>query len=170
MDLHMRMAITQDLELIVPLVGAYHEFERINSAESERRSSVWTLLNNPAFGAIWLIYADKKLVGYIALCRGYSIEFNGFDAFVDEFYLYPEFRGKGIGTWVLEAIKQKAREIDVNALHLEVARNNANARKLYAKAGFEARENYVLMTATLGEHHPKAGRVIEAKFLPGRHP
>ena len=66
---------------------------------------------------------------------------------MDEFYLVPEIRGMGVGTWVLDVvIKQKAGELDVNALHLEVARDNRCARRLYAKAGFKAREKYMLMS------------------------
>ena len=56
---------------------------------------------------------------------------------------------QGIGRQVLGAIQNKARELDINALHLEVARDNSPARKLYASAGFVARDRYLLMTAVL---------------------
>ena len=146
MDKKIRLASDQDVANLLPLVSAYHHFERLNTSEPERESAVRRLLSNSEFGRIWLIFCDEKLSGYIVICRGFSIEFNGFDAFVDEFYLVPEIRGKGVGTWVLGVIKQKAKEFDVNALHLEVARNNSGARNLYVKAGFEAREKYVLMS------------------------
>jgi ribosomal protein S18 acetylase RimI-like enzyme len=84
------------------------------------------------------------------LCRGFSIEFNGFDAFIDEFFLLAEFRGRGIGRFVLEEIKSRARSLDINALHLEVARNNERARRLYRALGFEARDKYLLMSAKTG--------------------
>jgi ribosomal protein S18 acetylase RimI-like enzyme len=143
------LAKPRDLALLLPLVRAYHQFEEIDSTESGRESAVGRLLGDASLGGIWLIHSDATLCGYIALCRGFSIEFNGFDAFVDEFYLLPEFRGRGIGGRVLGEIKSRARELDINALHLEVARDNEPARRLYRAAGFEARDRYLLMSATL---------------------
>jgi ribosomal protein S18 acetylase RimI-like enzyme len=42
-----------------------------------------------------------------------------------------------------------ARDQGIRALELEVARDNVPARRLYARLGFEARANYVLMSANL---------------------
>lgn len=147
----LRLAEPADLDLLQPLVRSYHAFENIPSSAAERTAALRRLLADPALGGIWLIYADGAPAGYIALCRGFSIEFNGFDAFVDEFYLIPELRGQGIGGEVLRAVKQQARQMDINALHLEVAADNRRARKLYAAAGFEAREKYRLMSARLDQ-------------------
>jgi len=151
MSIDLTLARLPDLELLLPLVRAYHEFEEIASNAAGRESAVGRLLADPDLGAIWTIRADGVVCGYIALCRGFSIEFDGFDAFVDEFYLLPDFRGRGIGRFVLEEIKTHARRLDINALHLEVARGNERARRLYAAAGFETRDKYLLMSATLDD-------------------
>ncbi|MDH3387203.1 MAG: GNAT family N-acetyltransferase [Gammaproteobacteria bacterium] len=151
MKTELRQASTQDLPQLLPLVRAYHEFEHIDSSETLRESALRRLLADPGCGGIWMIHADNLLAGYIALCRGFSIEFNGFDAFIDEFYLNPEFRGKGVGKAVLEAIKQEARKLEINAIHLEVARDNDRARVLYRAAGFEARDKYLPMSLMLDD-------------------
>ncbi|MDH3218541.1 MAG: GNAT family N-acetyltransferase [Gammaproteobacteria bacterium] len=151
MKTELRQATTLDLPQLLPLVRAYHEFEHIDMSQTRRESALRRLLTNPDFGSIWMIHANNLLAGYIALCRGFSIEFNGFDAFVDEFYLDPEFRGKGIGKTALEAIKQEARKLDINTIHLEVARDNDRARAFYRAAGFEAREKYLLMSLMLDD-------------------
>ena len=111
-----------------------------------RRAAVTRLLETPALGGIWLVLEGDALAGYIALCIGFSIEFGGHDGFVDEFYLAPEYRGRGGGRHALQALIPLAAERGVNALHLEVARDNAPARALYARCGFIAREKYVLMS------------------------
>ena len=151
MKTELRLAEARDLGALQPLVRAYHAFENIPSREADCESALRRLVSDRTLGGIWLIFADGRLAGYIVLCRGFSIEFNGFDAFIDEFYLQPEFRDQGIGSHVLVAIKQQARQMEINALHLEVARNNHRARKLYAAAGFEARDRYLLMSAGLEE-------------------
>lgn len=149
MQAHLRQATTAQLDAIEPMVAAYHDFESIHSTTASRRSALRKLLQDTRLGALWLIEVGDAMAGYIVLCRGFSIEFNGFDAFVDEFYLHPEFRGQGIGREVLGAIREKARALDINAIHLEVARDNSPARRLYASAGFVARDRYLLMTAVL---------------------
>jgi ribosomal protein S18 acetylase RimI-like enzyme len=61
----------------------------------------------------------------------------------------PEYRRKGLGRQVFEHIKDEANKHDIRALHLEVARSNSNAQKLYSRANFVVRDKYLLMTATL---------------------
>lgn len=146
MQIELRRATMDDLETLLPLVTAYHEFEAIETSAEQRIDALRFLLGEQEFGALWLISEASRLAGYIVLCKGYSIEFGGFDGFVDEFYLDPEFRGRGIGKTVLERVDQLAQQLDIRALHLEVARDNQRARRLYRETGFEAREKYVLMT------------------------
>ena len=144
-----RKASKADLPQVLKLVRAYHEHEDIKLSDRQRETSVRSLINDRSLGGIWLVYSDDIPVGYIALCFGFSLEFSGREATVDEFYIMPEYRGKGLGTQVLEFIKAEAGKYDVKVLHLEVARSNKKARKLYAQAGFTAREKYVLMSIPL---------------------
>jgi GNAT superfamily N-acetyltransferase len=149
MDVKIKIALIKDLETLLPLVVEFHEFEGLQTTEVQKRTSLSTLLENSALGGIWLIWFNHQLVGYIALCFGYSIEFGGRDAFIDEFYIRTEFRGQGIGKRTLELIKIAAGDRQIRALHLEVARANPNAHQLYSHCGFETREKYVLMSAKL---------------------
>ena len=149
MDVKIDKASECNLEKLLPLVRAYHEFEKFQLTEKEREMSVRCLLADESLGRVWLVYTDGELVGYIALCVGFSIEFSGLDAFVDEFYIVPEYRGKGIGARVLELAKMEAKNLGIRALHLEVARSNIRAKNLYSRANFKARDKYVLMSVSL---------------------
>lgn len=149
MEMELKLARLEDMATLLPLVKSYHEFEQLDSTEDLRRSALSMLLSNRDLGGIWLVYSDGHVAGYIALCRGFSIEFGGFDAFVDEFFLLETYRRQGLGSAVLQAIKKEARKRDIRALHLEVARNNEPAKKLYRKLGFRARDKYVLMSVDL---------------------
>ena len=131
MEVNIIIATEDNLAELLPFVCDYHEFEELQLSNIERESSVRRLLSDRTLGGIWLVYSDSRLVGYIALCRGYSIEFAGFDAFVDEFYIHPNYRRKGVGTRALELIKIEAKRIGIRALHLEVARSNVKTQKMY---------------------------------------
>lgn len=149
MEIKIQLASKDDLSELLPFVHAYHDFEGIVLTEFERERSVRSLLSDMSLGGIWLAYEGTEIVGYIALCVGYSIEFGGLDAFVDEFYIHPNYRGKGIGKTVLEFVKVEARKMNIRALHLEVSRTNTKAREFYSRANFKAREKYVLMSVKL---------------------
>ena len=149
MNISLQQASLKDLHTITQLAQAYQAFEGFESTESDRISAIETLLSSPALGRIYLIQKQEITVGYIALCLGYSLEFCGLDAFIDEFYIEPQHRGLGIGHQALELIKENARDLQVQAVHLEVAQNNQRAHTLYRKQGFASRQKYTLMTCVL---------------------
>jgi len=78
------------------------------------------------------------------ICFSYSLEWLGRDAFVDEFYLLPEYRGRGWGRKTMVFVEDSARSLNVRALHLEVVRQNAAALQVYRKLGFKDRESTFL--------------------------
>ena len=138
-----------DVGSLLPLVEGYHLFEGIEMSVETRHGAVEALLADPALGNIWLITKSGQAIGYIALCYGYSIEFAGRDAFIDEFYIRPEYRRLGIGSRTLDVVKTEAGKKGIKALHLEVGEENAAARLLYGRHGFNMRQNFRLMSAKL---------------------
>jgi len=53
-----------------------------------------------------------------------------------DFFVAPSFRGRGVGSGLLEATEALARELGCCKLTLEVLSNNTNAKRLYTRAGF----------------------------------
>ncbi|MEM6255424.1 MAG: hypothetical protein AAF821_21125 [Cyanobacteria bacterium P01_D01_bin.156] len=86
MTVRIQLAAEKDLQLLLPLVKSYHQFEGIDTTDAHRVKSVYNLLSAPLLGCIAIILVHAQYVGYIALTFGYSIEFGGRDAFTDEFY------------------------------------------------------------------------------------
>lgn len=144
---YFQVANDSHVAALLPLVRAYHEFEQISLSEQQRHDAVLPLLGpDSQVGRVWLIFTSQKVVGYVALCFGYSIELGGRDAFIDELFLIESARGQGIGKQVLEFVIRQAASLGVAALHLEVSRANDRAKRLYSRAGFSARDRYHLMT------------------------
>ncbi|MGE0485499.1 MAG: GNAT family N-acetyltransferase [Gammaproteobacteria bacterium] len=143
------VATPTDHATLLPLVRAYHAFEGIALDDDRRAAALARLLTSPQIGRAWLIRCGAGNVGYCVVCRGFSLEFGGFDAFLDELFLLPAWRGRGLGRQVLAALPAACSGLELRALHLEVARDNDAARRLYGTAGFRARERFVLMTREL---------------------
>jgi GNAT superfamily N-acetyltransferase len=154
MAVDLRLALATDIEVLESLVTAYHDFENIQLLRSPDAcaQAIMPLLEFEHLGRIWLIHADGEIVGYIALCFGYSIEFSGRDAFIDEFFIRQPYRGKGIGRAALEQVAAHALKFNIAALHLEVAKSNTRAAKLYASAAFKPRAKYQLITLALASN------------------
>jgi ribosomal protein S18 acetylase RimI-like enzyme len=94
------------------------------------------LLADQELGQVWLILAEAGPVGYVVLTLGYSMEYGGRDAFVDDLFIQRPFRGRGFGKLALAEVRASCEERGVRALHLEVGRDNAAAHSLYRRAGF----------------------------------
>lgn len=106
------------------------------------------LLADPTPGQVWRIEQATRTIGYAILCWGYSVEYGGRDAFLDEFYILPDLRGRGLGQQVLALLEQEARARDIVALHLEVLAHEARNANLYTRAGYADRSSR-LMTRRL---------------------
>ena len=108
-------------------------------------------LSLPAFGKVWVLGEESKPVGYIVLRLGFSFEFHGHDAFIDELYVDAARRRRGFGRQAVESVERKAREMGVNALHLEVDDGNAPALELYRRAGYQDHHRFLMTKWLNGE-------------------
>jgi GNAT superfamily N-acetyltransferase len=131
-------ASPSDLRALLPLVDAFQREEGYAAGDDALRRSVSELLSDSLRGSVLIARENERALGYAALCFGYSIEFHGRDAFVDELYVVPEKRGAGLGRALLRALETEARSCGVVQLHLEVKLGNAAARRLYIAENFAA--------------------------------
>ena len=110
-------------------------------------------LGDPSVGRAWVFYDDKTPVGYIALTFGYSFEYHGRDAFIDELYIEPQYRRQGIGRRTMQFVEERARELGVNAIHLEVDDGNDPAAGLYRRAGYEGHDRFLMTRWLIARKH-----------------
>ena len=118
-------------------------------SDDARRAAIAPLLDGIPHGAVYLVGPARSPIGYVVVTFGWSIEFGGLDAMIDEIYVRPAVRGRGIATEVLTALPKALAGAGLKALHLEVGTANDSALRLYARAGFRPRENTLLMSRRL---------------------
>ena len=148
MRARLTLATSEHFERLEPLVSAFHREEGLTLSPQAREAALAPLLDGSPLGAIYLIGPVRGPIGYIILSFGWSIEFGGMDGFIDELYIRPSVRGRGIASEVLASLPSALSEVGLKALHLEVSDENAPAQRLYEKAGFLRRTHYRLMTRT----------------------
>lgn len=149
MSAALRLARPEDLDRLMGLVAAFHAEAGIKQDPDQRRDALTPLLEGIPHGCIYLIGPSRAPLGYIILTFGWSVEFGGMDGFVDEIYIRPAIRGRGIATEVLLDLPKALAGAGLTALHLEVDRTNEAAQKLYLRTGFKPRDRYMLMSKKL---------------------
>lgn len=150
-DFEVRRAGPDDLDALEPLVAAFHAEEGVALVPAARRDALALVLSNPEIGGVWLMEREGAAIGYLILAFGFAVEFGGRDAFLDEVFVDPAYRGRGWGTSFLKRAAEEARGLGLKAVHLEVHDRNEKAARLYATLGF-ARRPYRLMSMRLGEN------------------
>ena len=140
----LRLATLADAELLLDFMCDYYAFDGHHYDREAARTALLGLLKNPVFGLAWLILDAETPVGYIVLCFGYSLEYLGRDAFIDEFYLVESHRRRNWGRLALEFVVEQARLHHVRAIHLEVVRRNTGALEFYRKLGFQEHGHYLM--------------------------
>lgn len=148
MTINYRVAEITDITILLELVKEFHETEKLAFDEKLDGNALAIFLANASWGQVWLIQQEDEAIGYMILTLGYSLEYRGRDAFIDEFYLRPKHRGQGIGTQMLAFTEETCRVLGVQALHLEVDFENPDAQRLYHRVGYQ-RHHRFLMTKIL---------------------
>jgi ribosomal protein S18 acetylase RimI-like enzyme len=138
-------ALPDEAELLRMMrILAEQEPGKIKFDEPAARASFRQLLTLPAFGRTWLLCMENKPVGYIVLTIGFSLEFHGHDAFIDELYVDAAYRRRGFGRQAVAFVEQRAREMGVNAILLEVDRGNDPAVELYRRMEYEDHARFLM--------------------------
>ena len=145
-ELQFREATLPDEAVLIPMMRglAEHEPGALPFDESAVRKAFSKFLSLPVFGRVWLLYEGDSLAGYIVLTLGFSFEFHGHDAFIDELYIAPAYRRRGYGREAMAFVEQRAREMSVNAIHLEVDHGNDSALELYRRAGYRDHARFLM--------------------------
>ena len=148
-----RPAEPTDVDAIVAMMRGYYAQDGYTFVEAEARAAALMLIKDPAMGRLWVVQDKQTIVGYVAVALGFSFEYRGREAFVDELLIAESHRGRGLGREALAIAEAYCRDAGVNALHLEVERHRERALELYRRRGFADFGRY-LMTKWLTPTRP----------------
>jgi ribosomal protein S18 acetylase RimI-like enzyme len=137
MDVVFELAGEADADALLVMARAFHH-EDGHPLDRMGEAAVVQVARGEPFARAWLLRDDRAAVGYVVITLGYSIEYGGRDGFIDDLYIVPEARGRGLGKKLLDFTLTEAAALGIRTLHLEVETENEHAGRLYRRAGFEA--------------------------------
>jgi GNAT superfamily N-acetyltransferase len=130
------VATQEDLEAAVALLRRQLDEHAIALDEDALVHAVRGLIEQPELGRVLIATHCGQIAGAAVLSFIWTLEHGGPAAWLDELYVEPRWRRRGIGQELVDAALQLARERGCIALDLEVEDGHDDAARLYARLGF----------------------------------
>jgi len=135
-----RLSVTKpqagDEDSIVGLLCAQIREHRIHHDTESLSQIVARLLADERYGFFLVARIDGHVIGVAYVAIILSVEHAGPVGWLEEFYVSPEHRNKGVGRALLSGVFEQARGLGIAAIDLEVDIEHQAAESLYAGVGF----------------------------------
>jgi len=90
-------------------------------------------INKNPYIKLYILESNSEIAGYAAIAVTFTTEGGGNTLWLDELYIKPEHRGKGLGRKFIDFLK---KDDSVKRIRLEITPENKRAEKLYISEGF----------------------------------
>lgn len=145
-------ATFDDIPILVELMREFYAEANYQLDMQWAAASFSALLKDNSRGAAWIILQDSEPAGYVVLTTRFSMEYGGLDGFIDDLFIRPGYRRKGLGREALRALFDECDRRKLLAVHVEVGEDNIGAKSLYKSYGLEPKQDgRQVLTVRLGE-------------------
>ena len=117
----MRRASPADVSSLVYLMAEFYAESGYELDRENARQSFAALLADEHLGAVWILQSEGpetevEPAGPLVLTLRYAMEYGGMIACLDDLYVRPPFRNRGLATEALADAKQYCLETGVRAM------------------------------------------------------
>jgi len=95
-------------------------------------------MEHPHLGFVWMAYDEAGVAGISVVCYAISTSMGAVVAKLDDVSVQANRRGQGVGTAMLDQLKEQLRKESVARIDVAVHQDNPEARHFYEKFGFVA--------------------------------
>lgn len=135
-----------DIPSLLEMMENFYAIDNYPFYREQTLSNLDGFISTNHYGRIWILREPDSavMIGYVILAFSYSFEYGGFNAFLDELYIKPAFRNKGLSKVAMQFVIREAKTLGIQTLHLEVEKHNEKARKIYKEWGFTDKDRLLL--------------------------
>jgi GNAT superfamily N-acetyltransferase len=130
-----------EFEQLLPLIGSYQRFYEVEDVDEERNRSFFRRFLAPSEDGMLIgARAGGRFLGFACLYWHFSSTLAAETVLMNDLYVEPDTRGKGIGRLLIEASREVARERGAAHLEWATAPDNHTAQRLYDSTGAKRSE------------------------------
>ncbi len=150
MSADIRPVTAQDIPALLPLIEQYWLFEDLAGFDPARVGrELGRAIADPKLASGWIAVVRGEAVGYLLAVYVFSLEHLGLTAEIDEFFLLPSARGKGVGVALLRLAEAEFVRRGCTNVFLQLGKGNDAARAFYRAHGYGEREGFDLLDKML---------------------
>ena len=133
-DHHVRLASSADACTVAALLDAFNrEFDTPTPGVDVLTGRLERLL---AGGQVFALMIGEPAVGVAVITLRPNVWYDGSVALLDELYVAPELRGRGLGSALLGAIEREVVRRGGEVLEINVDGEDVDARRFYERHGY----------------------------------
>jgi GNAT superfamily N-acetyltransferase len=150
----MRRANPNDIPLLVGLMAEFYAEGGYDLNHARGAEAFAAILADERLGYVWIIQSGHQDVGHIVLTLKFAMEYGGLVACLDDLYVRPDWRNKGLSTSALVEVRNFCEGLGIRALTVEVGHKNGPAQTVYRRVGFlEVADRQLLALALAAPTH-----------------
>jgi GNAT superfamily N-acetyltransferase len=130
-----------EMDALLPLIAAYQRFYEVEEIDDARNREFFSRFLAPSEdGTLLGAWRNSALLGYACLYWTFTSLIPAEIVLMNDLYVVPEARGKGVGRALIDASAAVARERGAQRLEWVTASSNKTAQRLYDSTGAERSE------------------------------
>jgi GNAT superfamily N-acetyltransferase len=158
MPLTIRDATRDDIPLVLEFIRGLAEYERLaHEVVATEEVLHRTLFGERRVAEVILAFEDERAVGFALFFHSYSTFLARPGIYLEDLFVRPEARGRGIGRALLSRLAAIARERECGRLEWAVLDWNEDAIRFYRSLGARPLDEWTVFRVTGDELHRLAG-------------
>jgi GNAT superfamily N-acetyltransferase len=136
-EFEVRLLKIEEIDAAVDLLGSQLREHGVKTDLGKVRSVIERIVNDDRLGFVLVaLQKNQRPVGVALGCAFLGIEHGGISGWIEELYVLPEFRERGIGSFLIAEFIRVASALGWRAIDLEIDSGHRRALSLYERHRF----------------------------------
>ena len=133
-----RKVCEADRQLYISMAKSFYNSEAVcHEIPSEHFDIAFDeMMRSDVYMEGFILMCEDEPAGYANVAKTFSCEGGGLTVWIEELFVYPEYRSKGLGRELFAFLERRYGSA-LARMRLEITDSNKDAARLYSRLGFE---------------------------------
>ena len=136
-NLQICKATNDDIPILVTLLELLFSIEKDFTFDKKKHEEGLNLLINSKSAEVIVVKFENEVIGMITIQKIISTAMGTKVGLIEDFIIKDDYRDLGVGTYLLEYIKDYAKKHSISRLQLVCDEDNENAKEFYTNKKFK---------------------------------